>query len=187
MGKLFNSLEQSHKEFILQQHMFFVATAPTSGRLNLSPKGMDSFRILGDNQVCWLNYTGSSNETAGHLLQDPRMTLMFCSFTGPALILRLYGVAECIYPTHPRWNQLSHLFQDTMNPSFAHRQIFDVKVESVQSSCGFGVPMYDFVRQRTEILKWAEAKGDQGVRKYWSEKNSVTIDGHPTGLNKLPK
>jgi hypothetical protein len=160
------------------QQMFFVATAPRQGRVNVSPKGMDSLRVLSPNRVVWMNGTGSGNETAAHVLEDPRMTLMFCAFEGKPLILRLYGTARVVHDGDDDWAELLGRFP----PMPGARNLFDVSVDLVQTSCGFGVPLYDFVEQRTLMESWATKKGADGVREYQREKNRRSLDGLPTGL-----
>jgi len=171
-------LDDRLQNFIGEQKLYFVATSPVEGRVNLSPKGIDSFRVFGPQKVAYLDMTGSGNETAAHLLENPRLTVMFCSFDSNPLILRLYGTARSVKPSDPEWVELYSHF--TAHPSA--RQVFVMDVDSVQTSCGFGVPMYDFVANRDTMEKWAEKKGANGVRAYWKEKNVQSIDGQPTGL-----
>lgn len=173
-------LNRSLRAFIERQHLFFVATAAPDGRVNLSPKGADSLRIIDDSHIRWLNLSGSGNETAGHLRQSDRMTLMFCAFDGDALILRVYGRATTLHPSDPEWEQAVADFPDMAGS----RQIFDLKVEAVQSSCGTGVPRMAFEGDRVdeELLPFFHDMGPEGVRDYWRRKNVETIDGYPTGL-----
>jgi len=178
MGKILTKLSTSLKDFIHNQQMFFVATAPADGRVNLSPKGMDTFRILGDNRVLWLNLTGSGNETAAHVLENSRMTIMFCSFQGNPLILRLYGTATFYQPGDAEWDALAADFP----PYGGQRQIFEMEIDSVQTSCGYAVPFYEYKEQRTRLEKWADDKGESGIHAYWEEKNKVSLDGKPTGI-----
>ncbi len=178
MGKQFAAIDARHREFIEAQQMYFVATAARSGRVNVSPKGLDSFRILDENRVAWLNGTGSGNETAAHLLDVPRMTLMFCALTGKPLILRLYGTARAVHAGEDDWDELLGLFP----PMLGARNIFVMDVEMVQTSCGFGVPLYDYREQRTLMDSWATNKGPDGLDAYHQEKNLVSIDGYPTGF-----
>jgi len=178
MAKFYPALDDNLKAFIARQHIFFVATAPDDGRINLSPKGLDSLRILDDKRVAWLDLTGSGNETAAHLLADGRMTLMFCAFEGDHLILRLYGRGRSIKPGDPEWAALAPKFPTLLGT----RQIILLDIESLQTSCGAGVPLYAYTGERTELLHWVEKKGEQGVRDYQQEKNRVSIDGLPTGL-----
>lgn len=178
MAKFSNLLESSHQEFIKKQKMFFTATAPASGRINLSPKGMDTFRILDDNTVAYLDLTGSGNETAAHLLENGRITLMFCSYDDKPLILRIYGHGMSILPHNPQWDAKIKLFDSL--PGI--RQIIQVNVESVQTSCGYAVPTYTYTGERVTLERWAEKKGEAGITDYWKDKNQVSIDGLPTGI-----
>ena len=178
MAKFYPALDDNLKAFIAQQHVFFVATAPNDGRISLSPKGLDSLRVLGDKRVAYLDITGSGNETAAHLLADGRMTLMFCSFEGDPLILRLYGRGRSIKPDDAEWAALAPLFPTLPGT----RQIILLDIESLQTSCGAGVPLYEYQGEREALLRWLEKKGEPGVRDYQHEKNRVSIDGLPTGL-----
>lgn len=168
------------QKFIEAQQMFFVATAANDGRVNVSPKGLDSLRIMSEKRIVWLNLSGSGNETAAHLLENNRITLMFCAFEGAALIVRVYGTAKIIHPRHPEWDELIGLFP-TMAGS---RQIFDIDVESSAGSCGSGVPFYQYLGQRgeEELVPFYEKMGEDGVHKYWEKKNSFSIDGKPTEI-----
>ena len=139
MAKQSAELSERLIEFIAAQRIFFVATAAADGRVNLSPKGMDSLRVLGDKRVIWLNVTGSGNETAAHVAQNPRMTIMFCAFDGDPLILRIYGKARAVHHNDADWNDLFARF----DPLPGARQIFDLSVETVQTSCGMAVPNLD--------------------------------------------
>ncbi len=176
MGKRYTEISAKHQAFIQAQKLFFVATAAADGRINLSPKGSDSLRILNANRVLWLNLTGSGNETAAHLLESERMTLMFCAFEGDPLILRLYGQARAIHPDEPDWGELAKHFPDWLGA----RQIIDLHVELVQSSCGFGVPLFDYQGERGMMEAWAEKKGESGIQEYWRTRNHVSLDGLPT-------
>lgn len=167
-------------QFIQAQPMFFVATAAPSGRVNLSPKGLDSLRVLDSRRILWLSLSGSGNETAAHLREDPRMTLMFCAFEGEARILRVYGVVRAIHPRDPDWGWASGHFSAMAGA----RQVFDFSVELAQISCGTGVPVMQFVRQRgpDELIPFYEELGEEGVRAYWAGKNRLSIDGKETGI-----
>ena len=158
--------------------MFFVGTATADSRVNVSPKGMNSFRVLGSNRVAWLNVTGSGNETAAHVQILPRMTIMFCAFDGAPLILRLYGTAKAVHRTDAQWNELYGRFE----PLPGARQIFDMQVEMVQTSCGMAVPLYAFEGDRDLLRNWATKQGEAGIAKYWHNKNQLSIDGIPTGI-----
>lgn len=178
MGKTYSEISKKHQEFIQAQQMYFVATAPKGGHLNLSPKGMDSLRILNSNRVLWLNYTGSSNETAAHLLEDQRMTIMFCAFEGDPKILRLYGHARAIHPRNNDWEELLGHFPDTAGT----RQLIEMEVELVHTSCGFGVPLYNYAGQRDALSNWIEKKGEDGIAQYWEDKNNQSLNGKATGI-----
>lgn len=178
MAQFYESLEPRLVDFIGRQHMFFVGTAAADGRVNVSPKGLDSFRVLGPNRVAWLNGTGSGNETAAHLAAVNRMTIMFCAVEGKPWILRLYGTARTVQPGDADWDELSGLFP----PMKGARQVYDVAVTSCQTSCGFGVPLYSYEGQRDLMDSWAANKGPEGLTTYQREKNAVSIDGLDTHL-----
>ena len=166
--------------FIESQHVFFVATAAPDGRVNLSPKGMGTLRILGETHLRWLNLSGSGNETAAHLRASDRMTLMFCAFDGDPMILRVYGQATTSHPRDPDWEGKSAGF-----PAHAgSRQIFDLRIDLVQTSCGSGVPIMRFAKNRgdEDLVPYFERMGTEGVREYWKRKNTVSIDGMATGI-----
>ena len=164
--------------FIENQKIFFVGTAATTGSVNVSPKGMDSFRVINPKQVIWLNLTGSGNETAAHLLDNNRMTIMFCAFEGKPLILRLYGKAKTYHPSDNEWADLLAHF-----PIIAGaRQIYELDIDLVQTSCGFAVPLMEYQEDRSILKDWAEKQGEEGVRAYWAKKNTQSIDGFPTGI-----
>lgn len=181
MGAQFPEITDRLRDFIEAQHLFFVGTAARDGRVNISPKGLDSLRVLGPNRVIWLNGTGSGNETAAHLLDVPRMTVMFCSFGAKPLILRLYGTARAIHEGDADWDELLAAFP----PMQGSRNIFDLHVDLVQTSCGFGVPLMDFRSERETMAQWAAKKGDVGIAAYQQEKNRISLDGLPTGLPEL--
>jgi hypothetical protein len=167
--------------FIGRQHIFFAASAASGTRVNLSPRGTDALRILGPREVCYLDQTGSGNETAAHLLADGRLTLMFCAFEGPPQILRLYGRGEVLHRGgQPYAALLAEAFESREPPGA--RQIVRLAVEIVQTSCGFGVPLFDFRERRPTLDRWAESKGEEGLAAYRREKNSMSMDGLPTGL-----
>lgn len=178
MGQQFKALSEQHIQFIAEQKIFFVGTATADSRVNISPKGMDTMRVLGENRVVWLNLTGSGNESAAHIQQHSRMTIMFCAFEGSPLILRLYGRANAIHPRDPTWHELFSLF----NPLPGARQIFDVNIGLVQSSCGMAVPYFSHVEDRTLLSDWATQKGEEGLKQYWAKKNQLSLDGMPTHI-----
>ena len=177
MADQFESLNEKHIEFIEKQKLFFVATAGSQGRVNLSPKGLDSLRIGDNNTLYWLNLTGSGNETAAHVLENQRMTLMFCSYDKQPLILRAYGLATMIQPGEDRWDDLIPLFP--LNR--AARQIFELKIDLVQKSCGYAVPYYDFVGERNTLNNWSDKRSTIEIEQYWKQKNTTSIDGKATG------
>jgi len=175
-----SKLNTTLRNFIQRQHLFFVATAAADGRVNVSPKGMDSLRIIDDNRIVWLNLTGSGNETAAHLRDTNRMTLMFCAFEGNALILRVYGHATTLHPHDTSWDRAIAKFP----PMAGSRQIFDMTIDMVQTSCGTGVPLMTFEKQRgpEELLPYYADMGEDGVQDYWRRKNIESIDGQATGI-----
>jgi hypothetical protein len=160
--------------------MFFTASAPLSpdGHVNLSPKGMDSFRVLSSTRVAYMDINGSGNETSAHMLENGRITLMFCAFDGPPNILRLYGKGYTVLPGDEEWSELSVLF----NLPLAPRQIIVTDIHKVQTSCGFSVPYYQYNGERDQAVKWAEKKGEKGIEEYQAEKNRISMDGLPTAL-----
>jgi hypothetical protein len=178
LAKQFDSIEAPYQSFIEVQHMFFVGTAAEDGRVNISPKGMDSLRVLGPNRIIWRNHTGSGNETAGHLLRVNRMTLMWCGFEKRPMIMRAYGTARTLHEWDDDWEALNAHFP----ASDGARQIYDMSVEMLQTSCGYAVPFFDYAGERDTLSKWSEDRGRDGVRTYWEERNQTTIDGMPTGI-----
>lgn len=178
MAKQFPALTEDHRDFIGRQHIFFVGTAAAEGRVNVSPKGMDSLRVTGPNAILWRNLTGSGNETAGHLARVNRITLMWCSFDSRPLILRAYGSARTIHRADAGFATLDAQFP----PDAGARQVYEVTVDLVQTSCGYAVPFMDHAGDRPVLHDWAEARGAAAMPAYWAEKNAVTIDGFPTGL-----
>ncbi len=175
MGKILDSITPKQQAFIKKQHMFFVATSPTeiTGRINLSPKGLDCFRVLDEHSVAYLDVTGSGNETAAHVNQNGRITFMFCSFEGAPNILRLYGTGESILPGARGFDELAAQFP----PLPGIRQFIRAKITATQDSCGFGVPLMEFAGERDELTNWADKMGDEKLQKYRDEKNRKSIDG----------
>lgn len=178
MAQQFTELSDRLIEFINEQHIFFVATATQDSHINLSPKGMNSLRVMNKNRVLWLNVTGSGNETAAHIMQNPRMTIMFTAFTGKPMILRLYGKARAIHKNDPEWETLFPLF----DPLPGARQIFDVSLELIQTSCGMATPYFDYAGEREQLNNWAEKLGEDGITEYWRDKNQFSIDNLPTDI-----
>ncbi|AXN30246.1 pyridoxamine 5'-phosphate oxidase family protein [Vibrio coralliilyticus] len=173
MGKQFSELSDKHIAFIDQQKLYFVGTAADSGSVNLSPKGGDSLRVISPTQIAWLNLTGSGNESAAHVLNNPRMTLMFCAFEGAPLILRAYGQASVLHNKDAEWKKYVSLFPE----SVAARQIFILDINMVQSSCGMSVPYFSYEGDREDLATWSEKQGTEGIEKYWLKKNQKSIDG----------
>jgi hypothetical protein len=175
MAKRYTEISEKLQQFIQQQPIFFVGTAANEGRVNVSPKGMDTFRILNPNKIVWLNLIGSGNETAAHLMENERMTIMFCAFAKESLILRLYGHAKIFHQKNVQWNELISLFP----PFVGARQIIEVEIDLVLTSCGMAVPRFEFVEERQQLKEWAEKKGSDGLKKYWEQKNQISLDGKP--------
>lgn len=180
MGKFSDHINDHHKEFIDKQKIFFVATAPLSkkGHVNLSPKGIDCFRVLSDNRVAYMDLVSSGNETSAHTLENGRITIMFCSFEGTPNILRLYGKGYTVLPGIEEWENLSPLF--SILPST--RQLIVTDIHKVQTSCGFGVPLYEYIGEREQHHLWAERKGEEGIQQYKIDNNLISMDGLPTVL-----
>lgn len=182
MGKFHNSIKPAHKTFINKQHIFFVSTAPlsTEGHINLSPKGLDCFRVLNEHEVAYMDLISSGNETSAHTLENGRITFMFCSFDGAPLILRLYGKGRAILPDTAEWETYAAHFK--IYPST--RQLIVADIHLVQTSCGFGVPLYEYKSEREIHFEWAERKGKNGLNDYIDEKNLQSLDGLPTDIGK---
>lgn len=178
MAKKFAEMADEHIRFVQSQHIFFVATAGAEGRVNLSPKGMDSLRIVDSKTAIWLNYTGSGNETSVHVQENSRMTLMFCSFEVEPLILRLYGQAKVIHPRDSEWDNCSGLFTEYVGT----RQFFILNIDLVQTSCGYSVPFYDYQGEREKLLEVTERLGQEGVEKFWKKRNQTSLDGINTHI-----
>ncbi len=168
------------RRFIERQRLFFVATAAPTGRINLSPKGMDTLRVVDANLIRWMNLTGSGNETAAHVAESPRMTLMFCAFEGEPLIVRIYGAARVLHPHDPAWEPAVSAF-----PAMAgQRNLFDLAIDLVQTSCGTGVPVMPVQRERgpDELLPYYAAMSAEQLQAYWERKNRLSLDGRKTGI-----
>jgi hypothetical protein len=177
MGKLFSELDDDLRAFIARQHLFFVATAPLSpdGHVNLSPKGLDTFRVLGPRTVAYLDLTGSGVETVAHLRENGRLTVMFCAFEGRPRTLRLYGRGRVVEPGDAEWAGVSAEF-----PSMPGiRSVVVLDVDRIADSCGYGVPRFEFADDRPQLAEWADKKGSDGIRLYQTQKNRTSIDGLP--------
>ena len=181
MAKQFGKIEPAHRAFILGQKMFFTASAAADGRVNLSPKGLDCFRLLSDRAAVWLDFTGSGNETAAHLKRDGRLTVMFCAFEGPPLILRLYGGGRVIARGTEEYIGMLAGFFNNAEP-LGVRQMISLTVDLVQTSCGYGIPLYGYQGDRDTLHRWTDAKGADGLTAYRAEKNLRSIDGFETGF-----
>ncbi len=177
MGKVYDGIDERLEAFIRAQHVFFVATAPLAagGHVNLSPKGLDAFAILGPRRVAYLDLVGSGAETAAHLRENGRITLMFCAFEGPPKILRLYGRGEVVEPRDAAFPELVARFPAELGT----RAVVRVDVARVADSCGYGVPLYAFEGERSQMRAWAERTGEEGLRRYQREHNLRSIDGLP--------
>ncbi|MDI1442782.1 pyridoxamine 5'-phosphate oxidase family protein [Polyangium sp. 6x1] len=178
MGKLYDSLEDDLIEFIQRQHVFFVATAPLAGDgfVNLSPKGHDTLRVLGPRTLGYLDFVGSGVETIAHARENGRIVLLFCAFDGPPRILRIHGRAEAFEPDHPHFPALREPFGP---PRGGERAIVRIEATRISTSCGYGVPLYEFVGERTQLADWADRKGPEGMREYMEKKNLTSLDGLP--------
>lgn len=183
MGKVYSSILPNHEEFIRKQRIFFVGSAPLSagGHVNISPKGHDVLRIFSQNEVAYLDLTGSGNETSAHLKENGRITFMFLSFEGPPMILRLYGKGQVVLPDTPEWDEMSPHF-DILPGA---RQIIKAKIETVKTSCGYSVPFYSYDGERDTLQQWATNKSSQELEEYHKQKNSISMDGiiTPIGEN----
>lgn len=177
MGKVFEGIDAKLAGWIAAQRMFFVATAPCSdaGHVNLSPKGLGCFAVLGPRSVAYLDLVGSGAETLAHLRENGRITFMFCAFEGLPRIVRLYGRGEAIEPGDPGWPELAARFA----PQPSARAVIRAELERIADSCGYGVPLYRFEGERTQLDAWAERKGPEGLRAYQLERNRTSIDGLP--------
>ncbi len=178
MAKFQEQLSDNLKTFIQEQHMFFTASAPTEGRINLSPKGIDSFRILDDSTVAYLDLTGSGNETSAHIQENGRMTIMFCGFTETPLILRLYGQGEVVKKDNAKWLEMSEMFPHYVG----ERQIILLHIQSLQTSCGFGVPVYEHIGDKKIASRLTLWENKLTKEEYWEMKNQKSIDGLPTHI-----
>lgn len=177
MGKTYATISPELRTWIAQQRIFFVATAPVAatGHVNCSPKGGDTFRVLGEKEAVYADLTGSGIETAAHLQENGRIVVMFCAFEGAPKIVRLHGHGEVVYPNDPRFSLLAFHFPDLVGL----RTLIRIEVSRVSDSCGYAVPFYDFVECRDALDTWAEKKGPEGLALYRQEKNQQSIDGIP--------
>jgi len=180
VGTQYKSLNQKIESFILKQKIFFVATATEDSFINLSPKGMDSLKILDKNRVIWLNSTGSTNESSAHIQRDSRMTMMFCSFEKDPLIVKLMGSAKVIHKNDSQWEDLAKHLPDIPGA----RQIFDLDIEMVLTVCGMAVPFFEYVGEREDLNDYWIKQGNDGLEEYWKKKNQVSLNGYDTNIVK---
>lgn len=177
MGTLFEEITPELADWVRQQHVFFVASAPLSdtGHVNCSPKGLDTLRIVGPRRVAYLDLTGSGAETLAHLRENGRIVFMFCAFGGPPKIVRFHGHGRIVTPDVPAWAALRPLFPDYPGV----RAIVDAEITRISDSCGYGVAKFDYAGEREALPRWAETKGEAGVAAYRQQKNAASIDGLP--------
>ncbi len=182
MGKVYDRLNAHLEEFIRDQHMFFVATAPldAGGHVNVSPKGLDTFEVLDGQTVAYLDFIGSGVETVAHLRENGRIVILFCAFEGPPKIVRLHGQGDVIEPHHPEFEALAARFPDYA----AVRSVIRVRCDRISDSCGFGVPLHEYQDERTQLPDWAERQGEDGLRDFEEKHSRQSVDGLP-GLQKL--
>ena len=175
MARFYPALEDRHRAFIAAQHLFFTASGTADSRINLSPKGMDSLRVLSDTRVAYLDLTGSGVETIAHLRENGRLTIMFCGFEGKPRILRLFGRGEAVLVGDDGYDDLAARFP----PVPGARSVIRLHIERIQSSCGYAVPFMEFERERETLEDWAAKKSDDGIAEYQAQKNATSIDGLP--------
>ncbi|HVZ42057.1 MAG TPA: pyridoxamine 5'-phosphate oxidase family protein [Candidatus Kapabacteria bacterium] len=177
MSKLHEEIGADLRAFIEAQQMFFVASAPLDpgGHVNLSPKGQDTLRVLGPRRLAYLDYVGSGAETIAHLRENGRIVIMMCTFAGAPKIVRFHGQGQVLEPQDREYAELRPLFPRMPEG----RAIITISVERISDSCGFGVPLYEFQRQRHQMIDWAERKGTDGLAEYQVQKNTHSIDGLP--------
>jgi len=178
MANFFDELDDSMIKFIEEQKMFFVATAPKDGRINMSPKGLEGLKIVNNNKLLWLNYFGSGNETAAHLLEDNRMTLMMCAYDGAPKILRIYAKVNVIQEKDEQWNEYISEFENTHGA----RQVFELNIESINDSCGWGVPLYEYQGQRDKLSNYLDNSTKEEHVAYMKKNNQLSFDGKETKL-----
>ena len=175
MGKVYPEIDESIRAFIEAQPVFFVGSAPLdrAGHVNVSPKGLDTLRILGPTTIAYLDLTGSGIETVSHLKENGRIVLMFCAFQGPPKIIRLHGSGQVVEPDAPEFMQLAQHFpqRDGM------RSVIVVEISRISDSCGFGVPLLEFKSQRNQLSAWVHKLGEDGLKDYRKRKNEVSVDG----------
>jgi Pyridoxamine 5'-phosphate oxidase len=181
MGKQFPAMTPAHRDFVARQRIFFTASATATSRVNVSPRPTDALRVLDERTVAFLDLTGSGSETSAHLRADGRITLMFCALDEPPSILRLYGRGTSLPRGSEDYAALLASMYGSPEPLGA-RQIVRIDIDLVQTSCGYGVPLFEYVGERDTLHRWAEQKGDAGLEEYRRQKNARSLDGLPTGL-----
>lgn len=181
MAKQFDMLTPDHRTFILRQNIFFTASGTSESRVNVSPREIEALRIVDDNAVLYLDRTGSGNETAAHMLADGWIPLMFCAFSGPPQVMRLYGKGSAIGWNREEFTQLTAQYYDGNTP-LGTRQIMKIEFDFLQTSCGYGVPLFEYQGERAAIENWHNGKGADGIQAYWKEKNISSMDDLPAGL-----
>ena len=181
MAKQFKTLNSDQQDFIQRQHIFFVSSATAGSRVNISPREISVLRIVDDHHVIYLDRTGSGNETAAHMLANGRLTIMFCAFSGTPQIMRLYGTGTSVGWEKAEFEDLISQYYGGVIP-LGTRQIVRLNFDLVQTSCGYGVPLFDYKGDRAAIENWHDNKGPDGIKSYWEQKNLSSIDGLPTGL-----
>jgi hypothetical protein len=179
MAKQFTQIEPNIADFIARQHVFFTASAVAGSHVNVSPREARALRVLGPDKVLYLDQTGSGNETSAHVRAGGRVTIMFCAFQGAPMILRLYGKGRIIARGSAEYDALLAAEYDGVEPVGA-RQMVELAIDRVQTSCGYGVPLFDYAGERPSLTRWAESKGEEGLAKYRREKNVRSIDGLPS-------
>jgi|TARA_B100000767_G_scaffold263378_1_gene277072 hypothetical protein len=181
MAIQFEALNSDLRDFIQRQNIFFVSSATSDSRVNVSPREISALRIIDDHSVIYLDRTGSGNETAAHMLADGRLTIMFCALSGPPKIMRLYGTGTSVGWENPEFEDLISKYYGGVTP-LGTRQIIRLEFDLVQTSCGYGVPLFDYKGERAAIENWHNNKGPDGIQSYWEQKNLSSMDGLPTGL-----
>ncbi len=181
MAQQFQSLEEKHQGFILRQQIFFTSTATDSSRINISPREIGALRVVDQSTVIYLDRTGSGNETAAHILADGRMTILLCSFAGPPQIMRLYGTADAVNWSTTEFADLVATHFNGEAPLGA-RQIMRLSIDLVQTSCGFGVPLFSYEGERASLENWTNKKGPEGIKDHWESENVQSMGGLPTGI-----
>jgi hypothetical protein len=175
LGKIYPAIDESLAQFIHAQKVFFVGSAPldANGHVNLSPKGLDTLRVLDPSNVAYLDLTGSGIETIAHVKENGRIVLMFCAFEGPPRILRIHGRGRVVEPRQNEFSSLAAHFPEYNGT----RAIIVVQVARISDSCGYGVPLLKYEGERSQLSAWASKLGPEGLHEYRMKKNRRSIDG----------